>query len=130
MTITISNNSDGSFTVSCGNETVIIGRTQSSSGGGGAAANYPRFAGGGGGVAANIVDAPTGKLPGKHVDSIKDILDDLLAKTRHPSLPGSAQVFEYGLQGRHDIDVGEITKAVQDQHGPDASIRIFLRSTK
>jgi hypothetical protein len=122
MTITVTSNQDGTFTVTCGNESTIVGRPPPTS-------SYPKLSTPPNGVATHIINVSGHSNSGKRVGSPQDIVFDLTHNSAGHSPIGSAPpLFEYTLRGQHSIDVAEITRTVRQNHGPDAGVRIFMET--
>ncbi len=75
MSITVTNNSDGTFTVSCGTESVIVGGASTGSGtgtgtggsSGGSISSFPPVTASGGGVTASIIMTTKGLRLGRGI---------------------------------------------------------------
>ena len=122
MTITVTSNPDGTFTVTCGNESTIVGRPPPTS-------SYPRLSSPPNGVATHIINVSGNSNRGKRVAGAQEIVFDLMHKAGGHSPTGiTPPIFEYTLSGQHSIDVAEITKTLHQNHGPDAGVRIFMET--
>jgi hypothetical protein len=93
MSIVVTSNRDGTYTVTCGNESTIIGSPPPASG-------YPKLSNPPHGVAAHIINASGKSTRGKRVRSGQDIVFDLAQQASGKAIKGtSSQIFEYTLRG-------------------------------
>lgn len=137
MTITVTNNLDGTFTVTCGIESAIIGMPRAAAP---RARNpraslpkgpfiFPPISSSGGGVVAHIIDIGDESPRGISVNDKNEILEHLRAAAAAESGHAGARphVLEFSFPGQHSIDIGEIRSAIAEA-GPGATLgaRIFV----
>ena len=135
MSITVTNNPDGTFTVSCGTESVIIGTKKKGYTGSTGIVSTGRVATPGGFVTASIVDAAKAPAGATRARDTKDLLAKMKAQISAAAIPGTKgkhkigkditvkprlkpKVLHFSLTGKQTIDVGKIAAITA---GSDAS---------
>jgi len=113
MSISVSNNPDGSFTVSCGTETVIVGAPTAPKAG----APVNKRGHHGGFVVTSI--APSTKLPPDIETALdtKELILKLKAASSRAGIKasagkGSLPEAHFHLKGAHTLDVAKLTKSI------------------
>ena len=124
MSITVTNNSDGTFTVSCGADSVIVGTPSSKKSGG--VGNRVSRPGGhvstvvsrpGGFVTANIIDSAGAPAGSKRARNGNDLIAKLKSQVKAVTIAsaagkkqGNPKDLHFSLSGRHTIDVSKIAR--------------------
>lgn len=128
MTITVKNNLDGTYTVNCGAESIMVGlpRTRRAR-----AVNFPPLSSSDGGVVAHIINTVDPVARGKVLDLDAMLADMRTTAAEHAKggLRRSARppVLHYTLQGRHALDIGKIRLALGGPRGRSGlRARIFV----
>lgn len=133
MTITVNNNLDGTYTVKCGRESIIVGMPRA-----GATKidvlpnDFPPISASGGGAVAHIIDV-RGPRRGKELNfdqMLEDMRQEAAERSRAHGRPG-LKVLEYTLKGQHTLDVGKIHLALggaAEQSAVEA--RIFVGGSR
>ena len=124
MTISVSNNPDGTFTVRCGSDNVVVGTP-------GKPANpFPPVSNAGGGVTAQIFDK-TSPVPGtRPVASFHELLASLQTSLSNVSVAGSPidgkpVVLSYALRGPLEVDVSKLRELTRSW-GQDRAVQCHI----
>jgi hypothetical protein len=124
MSISVSNNADGSFTVSCGTETVIIGAGDVPK----AAPHGKKLRGRRGGFVSGIVVAglvageklPRGTIPVRDTDALMAKLKSKVSEAGTLGSAGKAKRKElhFCLDGLHTVDVAKVSAITGSESAP------------
>lgn len=135
MTISVTNNPDGTFTVSCGTEAVVVGTparaplppnppTQ-----GAGPRGLPPLSGPGGFGTAQIIDNPHPPAEARPADNAEQLMDMVqsarMSLPRGSGLSMSPYVVHFRMRGTHTLDVGRLAEIATGQ-GPGLAVRIHM----
>ncbi|MGJ5176378.1 hypothetical protein ACQR16_23415 [Bradyrhizobium oligotrophicum] len=116
MTITVTPNPNGTITISCGTESMIIG----------AASGTPKapdtpipILWPNPGPAASIIAERKQKTTIVHVPSNRDLLRMIMEQHELNRLNQKPTIFEFHVQGEEPLSVEEVSKAFADLGNPD-----------
>lgn len=135
MTISVTNNPNGTFTVSCGTEVVVVGTPVQSSSSpnpptqGAGLPGLPPLSGPGGFGTAQIIDSPRPPAEARPVGNVEQLLDMLRAARTSlpPGGPGqtSPYVVHFKMRGTHTLDVGKLAEVATGE-APNLAVRIHM----
>lgn len=112
MTIKVTNNPDGTFTVESGNETVIVGTPKPAPKPGSSSNDLPPISGAGGVGTAQIINSrnpPSEARPAESAEKLLAMLrSEPLSFARGGHAATSRRAVHYKMEGTHTLDVGEI----------------------
>jgi hypothetical protein len=123
MSITVTNNPDGTYTVECNGEIAVVGQARGP-------IIFPSLSSSGGGVVAYISDLHGKRSRGKRVENVKEIIATLKTPSfRSARAKAGARPIEFSLHGQHSIDIGKIRSAIgaKGKTG-QPKVRIFVRT--
>jgi hypothetical protein len=122
MTIIVTNNADGTYTVECGGEKTSVGSPHG-------AGRFPGLSHSGGNVSCHIIDLGGRYTRGQRVNDEDEIVRHVNAyATRRGTIGTTSRVLEFSLVGQHSIDVGKIHAAFERRQ-PNLTapeVRIFV----
>jgi hypothetical protein len=109
MTIFVSNNPDGTFTVRCGADEAVVGTPKDPG------TVFPPVSSAGGGVTAQIFDTSKPVPGAQPMASFHELLASLQTflpeySTAGPSTDGKPWVLAYALRGAHEVDVSKLNE--------------------
>lgn len=133
MSISVSNNPDGTFTVSCGTDTVIIGAPNARKASSSAIKPRPRVGSvRGGSFRAGFVVAsthvPYGAISVRDVDELQDKLKSEVSAAGKTRAVGHTKPKElhFSLKGLHSLDIGKLS-AITGGHSSSLVTHIHIR---
>jgi hypothetical protein len=121
MSIIVTNNPDGTYTVECGGETAVVGTPRGP-------IIFPPISSLGGGAVAYIINSPSKKSRGERVDNVNALIANLRNSSLNATRTGAAaRPLEFSLIGQHSIDIGKIASAVATAADTDnMQVHIFV----
>lgn len=127
MTIKVTNNPNGTFTVKCGTETAIVGTPAKALPGGSAQPGLPPITGVGGVVSANIVDNTSPPFDAQPADSVDRLMAMLRSERTSLTRSGgeSPKIVHFKMRGTHTLDVGEISE-LAESGTPELTVHIHM----
>jgi hypothetical protein len=129
MTIRVTNNPDGTFTVNCGTETVIVGTPAQAPTQGAGLPGLPPLGPPGGFGTAQILDTPhppAGSRPAENAEKLMAMLRSeraSLPRGNKASMP--PRVVDFTLHGPHTLDVGKLSELAAGED-PKLAVRIHM----
>jgi hypothetical protein len=124
MTINVTNNPDGTYTVVCGSEIALVGMPLPT---------LPPISPVGGRPVAHIINIADEPSRGTRVDDANEILEHLrvASEAAQTAGPGATPaLLEFSLPGYHTIDIGEICSTISKAGQGNLSTRIFVGKIK
>lgn len=135
MTISVTNNPNGTFTVSCGTEVVVVGTpmqppsTPNPPTQGAGLPGLPPLSGPGGFGTAQIIDSPHPPAEARPAGNVEQLLDMLRAARMSLPRGGGGQttphVVHFKMRGTHTVDVGRLAE-VATAEAPGLAVRIHM----
>lgn len=113
MTIKVTNNPDGTFTVESGNESVVVGARRPVPKPASESGDLPPISGAGGAGTASIIDNSNPPFEARAAESAETLLDMLRSEPESAARGGryaeSPRIVHYKLRGTHTLDVSQIS---------------------
>lgn len=128
MTIRVTNNPDGTFTVNCGTEAVIVGTPAHAPNQGAGSSGLPPLGPPGGFGTAQIFDTthpPADARPAENAEKLMAMLRSERMSLPRGTAPMPPKVVNFTLRGTHTLDVGKLTELAAGED-PKLAIRIHM----
>ena len=129
MTIRVTNNPDGTFTVNCGTETVILGTPAQVPTQGTGSHGLPPLGPPGGFGTAQILDTtnpPADARPAENAEKLMAMLrSERMSLPRSGKAPTPPKVVHFQLRGTHTLDVGKLSELAGGE-APKLAVHIHM----